>query len=259
MTNMHYRYCATKIRIRRSTAFALMAPSVFALLLNSEVRAGSVDYADPAVVSAETAVKELSVHVTEASNPAALHTAFLGYYRYRAAHPERVRNPYLYYVDLGLDNQTPRGYVFEMSGLKLVEGPFTVAHGRGSSANMNGVPDVFSNVSGSNASSLGLYLAGSLYSFSGKSGGRSYTSTGLRLTGESGKFNDAAYARRIVAHGAPYVTSRGAGRSEGCPAMEPARAARLLPKLANGGVVFLYSPNDARWRREDPWVSKGKD
>jgi hypothetical protein len=36
--------------------------------------------------------------------------------------------------------------------------------------------------------------------------------------------------------------------------MEPQRAARLLPLLADGGVVFLYSPKDARWLRDDPWV-----
>jgi hypothetical protein len=74
------------------------------------------------------------------------------------------------------------------------------------------------------------------------------------LRGESGRFNDAAEARGIVAHGAPYVTATAAGRSEGCPAMEPERAERLLPLLANGGVVILYSPNDERWLREEPWV-----
>jgi hypothetical protein len=36
--------------------------------------------------------------------------------------------------------------------------------------------------------------------------------------------------------------------------MEPRRAERLLPMLANGGVVFVYSPNDARWLDADPWV-----
>ncbi|MFL5381849.1 MAG: hypothetical protein ACJ8GN_04980 [Longimicrobiaceae bacterium] len=32
-----------------------------------------------------------------------------------------------------------------------------------------------------------------------------------------------------------YVTRGKAGRSEGCPAIEPARAQRLLPKIGNGG------------------------
>ena len=122
------------------------------------------------------------------------------------------------------------------------------------SAARDAVPEVFSNVPGSKASSLGLYLAEETYAFHGRSGGKSYTSVGLRLRGESGRFNNAARARGIVAHGAPYVSASSAGRSEGCPAMEPARAERLLPMIADGGVVFIYSPNDERWLEEGPWV-----
>jgi hypothetical protein len=201
----------------------------------------------------EEALKALRPAVARTSDSEALGIAFQAYYSYRQAHPERVRKPYLYFVDLGLDNRTPRGYVFDMDALEVVEGPFTVAHGRGSDA-ANGIPDTFSNRPGSKASSLGLYLAEETYHFSGKSGGRSYRSVGLRLRGESGDFNDAAWGRGIVAHGAPYVTAARAGRSEGCPAMEPHRAERLLPMLSDGGVVFLYSPNAVRWLREDPWI-----
>jgi len=180
--------------------------------------------------------------------------AFEAYYRYRAENPTDVRKPYLYYVDLGLDGRTPRGYVFDMDRLEVVEGPFPVAHGSGSSATRNAVPTRFSNEPGSRASSLGLYLTRETYSFQGRSGGRPYSSVGLRLSGESGRYNDAALARGIVVHGAPYVTANGAGRSEGCPAMEPERAQRLLPLLAGGSVVFVYSPNDRSWLADGPWV-----
>jgi hypothetical protein len=135
-----------------------------------------------------------------------------------------------------------------------LEGPFPVAHGSGSSVTRDAVPTRFSNEPGSRASSLGLYLTKQTYSFRGRAGGRAYASIGLRLSGESGPFNDAAEARGIVVHGAPYVTASGAGRSEGCPAMEPERAERLLPLLADGSVVFLYSPNDGSWLREGRWV-----
>ncbi|MDH3223780.1 MAG: murein L,D-transpeptidase catalytic domain family protein, partial [Gemmatimonadota bacterium] len=121
----------------------------------------------------------------------------------------------------------------------------------------NAVPSVFSNVPGSHASSLGLYLTRGVYQFRGRAGGREYTSIGLRLRGESGFFNDAAEERGIVVHGAPYVTSQGAGRSEGCPAMEPERAQRLLPLLEGGSVVFIYSPLDQRWVTQGPWVRTG--
>ncbi|HEU0016383.1 MAG TPA: hypothetical protein VFQ45_22070, partial [Longimicrobium sp.] len=60
-------------------------------------------------------------------------------------------------------------------------------------------------------------------------------------------------------HGAPYVTATRAGRSEGCPALEQSRARRLLPKIANGGLVFLFSPLDRTWMRSDPWASLDTD
>jgi hypothetical protein len=188
------------------------------------------------------------------SHPRALDDAFRGYFAFKAAHPDEVRKPYLYFVDYGLPSTAKRGYVFDMESLRIVDGPFTVAHGRGSSAGKYGVPTKFSNVSGSAATSLGLYVAQELYDFHGHAGGQAYGAVGLRLEGVSDGFNDNARARRVVAHGAPYVTPSGAGRSEGCPAMEPARAKKLLPKLADGGMVFLFAP-DAKWMAGDPWVS----
>jgi hypothetical protein len=208
----------------------------------------------PPPVDVEAALRSFAPHAPETSDSSALRVAFEAYYRHRAAHEDEVEKPYLYFVDLGLDNRTPRGWVFDMDRLEVVEGPFPVAHGSGSAAARDGIPDRFSNVPGSHASSLGLYVAMETYPFHGRMAGKPYSSIGLRLRGESGRFNDAAVARRIVAHGAPYVTPTRAGRSEGCPAMEPARAERLLPLLANGGVVFIYSPNDGPWLREGPWV-----
>lgn len=117
------------------------------------------------------------------------------------------------------------------------------------------MPTRFSNSSGSATSSLGLYVTEQRYGFTGHTGGRAYASIGMRLDGVSGPFNSAAYARGVVVHGAPYVTASGSGRSEGCPAMEPARARRLIPMLAEGSLVFLYSPNDRGWIENDPWAT----
>lgn len=205
---------------------------------------------------ADRAVAALAGLVEPLSHAEALGVAADAYFAYREAHPDDVRKPFLYFVDLGLDNRTPRGWVFDMDRLTVVEGPFTVAHGRGSATVRDGIPTRFSNVSGSKASSVGLYLAEETYTFRGSAGGRSYRSVGLRLRGESGAFNSAAIDRGIVVHGAPYVTPTSAGRSEGCPAMELDRAERLLPTLANGGVVFLYSPLAEDWLSEGPWVAR---
>jgi hypothetical protein len=213
----------------------------------------AVAVVDTASSLVDAAVEALDAAVRKRSHPDALRLAFKAYYSYRSAHG--VSNPYFYFVDYGLDNRTPRGYVFDMAALTLVEGPFIVAHGRGSSVGKHAVPTRFSNRPGSATTSLGLFVAEQTYGFSGKSGGHHYTSVGLRLDGVSGRFNNRARERGIVVHGAPYVTASAAGRSEGCPAMEPGRAKRLIPKIANGGLVFLFSPRDFNWLRQDPWLN----
>jgi hypothetical protein len=210
--------------------------------------------ATPALPGIKAALGALASSVHKLSHPRALEDAFQSYFAYRAAHPNDVKRPYLYFVDYGLPSTTPRGYVFDMDELRVVDGPFTVAHGRGSSTSQYGVPTRFSNASGSATTSLGLFLTQELYSFRGHSGGRTYTSVGLRLAGVSGNFNDNARDRGVVTHGAPYVTPTKAGRSEGCPAMELSRAERLLPKLANGAMVFLFAPNE-KWMAGDPWLA----
>jgi hypothetical protein len=235
----------------------------------AESRAGAVLRASRAVLATagvesgpqgaqvQRALARLGGRVRETSDRDALRLAFRAYYAFKAAHPEQVRKPYLYFVDYGLDAGTPRGYMFDMRELRVVDGPFTVAHGRGSRA-QDGVPTRFSNRHGSEATSLGLFLAQETYAFSGRTNGRLYRSIGLRLRGLSGRFNADARDRGVVVHGAPYVTRSGAGRSEGCPAVEPARARTLIPRIRNGGLVFLFSPHDRTWRREDPWANRGR-
>lgn len=206
----------------------------------------------------QNALSALSGDVVRMSHPDALRLAFQAYFNYKTQRPQDVRKPYLYFVDYGLDNRTPRGYVFDMQELKVVDGPFIVAHGRGSSIRKDGVPMRFTNTHGAATTSLGLYVTQETYSFSGHAGGL-YHSIGLRLNGVSGTFNSAARARGVVMHGAPYVTASGSGRSEGCPAVEQSRAERLIPKIANGSLVFLFSPNDERWMKQDPWAGESAE
>ena len=85
------------------------------------------------------------------SHSQALEDAFRSYFAYKAEHPNDVKKPYLYFVDYGLPSTEPRGYMFDMASLKIIDGPFMVAHGRGSSVSKHGVPTRFSNASGSNA------------------------------------------------------------------------------------------------------------
>lgn len=240
-----------------TTACVLIPFLLSAGTLRADAASGDPEPVPPsarALAATDAALEKLGPVVKRSSHRDALRTAFLAYFGHREAHPGELRNPYLYYVDFGLDNRTRRGWVFDMDALTVVEGPFTVAHGSGSGPRY-GVPSSFSNRPGSKMSSLGLYVTQETYGFRGRINGRPYTSIGLRMRGESGSYNSAARRRGIVAHGAPYVTARDAGRSSGCPAMEQDRARRLLPKIANGGVVFIYSPQahdrlaDGAWGR----------
>ncbi|HUP89389.1 MAG TPA: murein L,D-transpeptidase catalytic domain family protein [Longimicrobiales bacterium] len=207
---------------------------------------------DAAVASA---LNSLSGYAKHLSSETALESAFRAYFSFKAAHPNDVKKPYLYFVDYGLDNRTARGYVFDMEKLELIEGPFVVAHGRGSAIAKDGVPLRFGNSGGSGTTSLGVYTTAETYQLSGHAGGGLYSSIALRLDGQSGRFNDAARARGVVMHGAPYVSASGSGRSLGCPAVDLARARRLIPMIAHGSVVVLYSPNDRTWLAQDPWIN----
>ena len=141
--------------------------------------------------------------------------ALQAYYNFKAAHPDQVRNPYFYFVDYGLSKRTPRGYVFDMDQKKLVEGPFIVAAGRGSSENAKGVPTRFSNGSGSGTTSLGLYVTKGTYAFTGHSGGSLYSSIGLRLercvgsVQRPGACSWRGRARRAVRDGVGFGTQPG--------------------------------------------------
>ena len=248
----------TAPREHRSASRESEHPRAAAVLRTSRAVLGAARVeTGPQALRVQRALARLGGRVNT-SDRDALRMAFRAYYAYKAAHPEHVRKPYLYFVDYGLDAETPRGYVFDMRELRIVSGPFLVAHGRGSRAR-GGVPRRFSNRHGSEATSLGLFLAQETYSFSGRTGGRRYTSTGLRLRGLSGRFNARARERGVVVHGAPYVSGDRAGRSEGCPAVSPARARTLIPRIRDGGLVFLYSPHDRTWKSEDPWANHGRN
>jgi hypothetical protein len=123
-----------------------------------------------------------------------------------------------------------------------------VAHGQGTGENM---ARTFSNREGSHASSLGLFRTLDTYH-----GGNGYS---LRMEGLEPGTNDAALARAIVMHGAPYVNPENAlrqgrlGRSWGCPALRPEVARAVIDSLKHGQMIFAYYP-DANWLTKSPFL-----
>jgi hypothetical protein len=141
-------------------------------------------------------------------------------------------------------------WVFDLKKRKLLFHEL-VAHGRNSGENM---AVKFSNQNESFATSLGLYRTQS--SYVGQNG---YS---LRMEGLEPGFNDNAYERAIVIHGAPYVSPVLArangriGRSLGCPAVRPAIAHKLIDSMKDGQLLFSYYP-DQRWLKSSSYINCG--
>ena len=69
----------------------------------------------------KTALEAFTGAVRPLSRPNALENAFRSYFAYKTAHPTDVRKPFLYFVDYGLPSTAPRGYLFDMDRLTVVD------------------------------------------------------------------------------------------------------------------------------------------
>lgn len=160
---------------------------------------------------------------------------------YRDAHRPASDPRYWAVVNFDLHSNEPRLFLFD-----CVAGNVTAhlcAHGRGSEGTKDdGYAEVFSNVDGSNCSSLGIYHCDVTY-FGGH--GKSLYLDGLEST------NSAARRRHIVMHGADYVSPewiaahKRLGRSLGCPAISMDQIETIIPALMGGSLMILWKSADA--------------
>ncbi|WP_213881363.1 murein L,D-transpeptidase catalytic domain family protein [Pseudomonas sp. dw_358] len=151
-------------------------------------------------------------------------------------------------IDYSLPSTEQRLWVFDLQRKTLLFHEL-VAHGRSSGENM---ASQFSNQNESMATSLGLYRTKATYL-----GHNGYS---LRMDGLEPGFNDNAFDRDIVIHGAPYVSEGFArsngriGRSLGCPAVRPEIAHKLIDSMKNGQLLFSYYP-DPQWLSESSFIN----
>lgn len=144
-------------------------------------------------------------------------------------------------IDFTMPSTAKRMWVIDMRSNKVLVNDL-VAHGKGSGALY---AKSFSNQHETYASSLGVYVTGDTYH--GKHG------LSLRLHGLEKGINDNALDRTIVMHAAHYVSKEFAntygylGRSWGCPALNKATAAKVIPAIKNGSVVVAYHDS---WKRQ---------
>lgn len=143
-------------------------------------------------------------------------------------------------IDYSRPSAEPRLWVFDLATHRLLFEEW-VAHGRNSDGDDK--PMRFSNTPGSLQSSLGVFMTGESYT-----GEKGYA---LRLRGLEAGYNDRAYERAIVMHGAWYVDPHlgrmqgRIGRSWGCPSVRPSVVHALIDTIRDGSLLVAYYPDDA--------------
>lgn len=143
-------------------------------------------------------------------------------------------------IDYSLPSTSKRLWVIDVARRRVLFHEL-VAHGEGSGDNY---AVEFSNEPGSRQSSLGVFRTEDVYR-----GGNGYS---LRLSGLEPGVNDLAMERKIVMHGAAYVSDRAVsalgrlGRSWGCPAVSQRVHRRMIELIKGGSAVVAYYP-DQRW------------
>ena len=148
-----------------------------------------------------------------------------------------VKKPVLTVIDYSLPSSKQRMWIFDVRREQLLYNTY-VAHGQNSGMT---TPNHFSNQTSSKETSLGTFVTRGTYM-----GSKGYS---LNLQGLEKGFNDNAYNRRVVIHGAWYVEpdfikkSGRAGRSWGCPSIAKTLAKPVINTIKNGSVVFAYYPD----------------
>jgi len=143
----------------------------------------------------------------------------------------RITRPdYLTICDLSQSAKQKRLYIIDIINSRIVLNTY-VAHGRNSGGEY---ARRFSNRPKSLQSSLGFYVTRNVYS--GEHG------LSLRVEGLEPGFNDGAYRRAIVIHGANYIGGGFTGRSYGCPAVPKSECQAIINTIKNGTCLFIYHP-----------------
>ena len=159
---------------------------------------------------------------------------------------EQSDHPRAAVLDFAARSSTPRFHVIDCARGEVLQS-FRVAHGHGSEGKRDdGYAEVFSNESGSNASSLGLYRTAETYR-------GVYPGLSMRLDGLSST-NSNARSRFIVIHEASYMDPASwkgkkagrPGRSDGCFVFAKADRDAVINYLLGGALIYACYEKLAR-------------
>jgi hypothetical protein len=175
--------------------------------------------------------------------------AMRGYINLRNAGKLNTAKEILTICDFNQPSVLDRLWVIDLATKRVLYNTY-VAHGQSTG---EGCAVDFSNKVNSHKSSLGFYVTAQTYT--GDNG------LSLRMEGMDQGFNDAAYKRDIVVHGAPYVSdqyineNQRLGRSWGCPAVPVDLAAPIIETIKEGTCLFIYYP-EPKYLASAYWLNK---
>ncbi len=207
-------------------------------LISTVLLTGNLTSSTPSFANTETDINAKVQHLASKAprlNKRVLKLALTAYTN--ANKKGAVKKPVLTVIDYSLPSNKERMWVFDLNSERLLYNTY-VAHGRNSGGNN---ATHFSNTNSSKQSSLGTYITKGTYI-----GHKGYS---LNLQGLDKGFNDNAYNRRVVMHGAWYMDpgfirkSGRAGLSWGCPAISEKLAKPVINTIKNGSVIFAYFPD----------------
>lgn len=169
-------------------------------------------------------------------NPKVFEYAYRGYMRLLWAQKLNPLKKIITICDYSLSANLNRLWIIDLATLKVLRNTL-VAHGQGTGEEfaLN-----FSNQEDSHQSSLGFYVTGTPYQ--GENGYSMY------LHGMDQHYNNAAFKRSIVMHGADYVSQdfikehQRLGRSWGCPAVNQELAPEIINTIQGGTCLFVFYP-----------------
>lgn len=138
-------------------------------------------------------------------------------------------------VDMNMSSRRKRLWAFDLKGGPKLILNARVAHGSGSDPDGDGIANRFSNIEGSNMTSLGLYRIAEAYE--GKNG------LSRRLDGLLDRFNSRARERAVVMHPSNYVRPGHVGRSQGCPAVSQDTMDALEKAGLSNAVLWIDGPD----------------
>lgn len=176
-------------------------------------------------------------------------SAYTGFLNLKNAGKLNPESSIITICDFSLSANVKRLWVINLDNSKILFHSL-VAHGQGTGDEF---ARNFSNNENSHQSSMGFYVTDATYN-----GDNGYS---LKLKGMDAGYNDAAYSRAIVVHGADYVCesfvkcNQRLGRSWGCPAIPRDIAPKVINTIKDGNALYIYYPNQ-KYLAKSVWLNK---